>query len=119
MASKWPPGPIRNRFGDGFGRFLRGSWEGFGNVLWFALACIGCFGCLRFPFHCYSGFLGGLGRFFRFCGALVRIFGPLFFDFLTHLKPSCIFVAIFGDFSSIFRGFGLVLGDFGRIFDDF
>ena len=39
-----------------------------------------------------------------------------FFDFLTHLKSSCIFVVIFGDLSSIFGGFGMVLG---RILEGF
>ena len=43
-----------------------------------------------------------------------------FFDFLTHLKLSCIFVTIFCDFGSIFRGFGKGLGRIlGGFFDDF
>ena len=43
-------------------------------------------------------FRGGLGRFFRSCRALVA----LFFDFLTHLKPSYVFFMIFLHFGSIF-----------------
>ena len=53
-----------------------------------------------------------LGAFFRFLGS--------FFDFFTHLQPSCIFVVIFGDLSSIFGGLGRVLGRiFGGFFDEF
>ena len=43
-----------------------------------------------------------------------------FFEFLTHLKLSCVFVTIFCDFGSIFRRFGKGLGRIlGRFFDDF
>ena len=43
-----------------------------------------------------------------------------FFDILTHLKLSYIFVVIFGGFSLIFGGLGEGFGeDFGRIFNDF
>ena len=46
-----------------------------------------------------------------------------FFDFLTHLKLSCIFVTIFCEFFGIFGGFGKVLGRilevFSMIFADF
>ena len=43
-----------------------------------------------------------------------------FFDFLGHLKLSCVFVTIFFDFGSIFRGFGRVLGRvLGGFFEDF
>ena len=53
---------------------------------------------------------------FRSCGALVAHF----FDFLTHLKLSCIFVTFFGVSGVIFRGFGRVWGGIlGGFFDDF
>ena len=43
-----------------------------------------------------------------------------FFDFFKHLKPPCIFLTIFLDFGSIFRGFGRGLGKIlGGFFDDF
>ena len=43
-----------------------------------------------------------------------------FFDFLTHLKLSCIFVTFFGVSGVIFRGFGRVWGGIlGGFFDDF
>ena len=43
-----------------------------------------------------------------------------FFDFLMRLKSSCIFVAIFGDLSSIFGRLGRVLGRIvGGFFDEF
>ena len=43
-----------------------------------------------------------------------------FFDFLTHLKLSCIFGTSFNDFLSIVGSFGKVLGRiFGGFFDDF
>ena len=45
---------------------------------------------------------GGLGCFFRSCGALVAHFC----EFWMHLKSPCIFSMIFFDFGSIFRGFG-------------
>ena len=48
-------------------------------------------------------------------GSFFAIFRK-FFDILTHLKLSCIFVTIFCDLSSIFGGFGSV---FGRIFGGF
>ena len=39
-----------------------------------------------------------------------------FFDFVTYLKSSFVFVTIFLDFGAIFRGFGK---DFGGIFGEF
>ena len=43
-----------------------------------------------------------------------------FFEFLTHLKLSCVFATIFCDFGSIFRSFGKGLGRIlGGFFDDF
>ena len=48
------------------------------------------------------------------------VFLAHFLDFLTRLKSSCIFVAIFGDLSSIFGGLGRVLGMIlGGFFDEF
>ena len=53
---------------------------------------------------------GGLGLLFRFLGSFSR--------FLTRLKSSCIFVAIFADLSLIFGGLGRVLNRIlGGFFD--
>ena len=52
-------------------------------------------------------------------------FAPVahFFHFLTHLKSSCIFSAIFCDFGSIFggfgRGLGRILGGFSMFWSNF
>ena len=83
--------------------------------LYLALPCFTLLGLtllMRFPFHCYSGFWGYVGSFF----ALVAHF----FDFLTHVKSSCIFVTFFRVSGVIFRGFGRVWGGIlGGFFDDF
>ena len=43
-----------------------------------------------------------------------------FFDFLTHLKSSCIFLTFFRVSGMIFRSFGRVWGGIlGGFFDDF
>ena len=43
-----------------------------------------------------------------------------FFDFLRHLKPSCVLLTIFFDFGSIFGGSGRVVGRIlGGFFDEF
>ena len=56
-------------------------------------------------------------RILFFFGAFFA-FWAHFLDFLTRLKSSCIFVAIFGDLSSIFGGLGRVLGRIlGGFFD--
>ena len=50
-------------------------------------------------------------------------FAAHFFEFLTHVKVSYVFVTIFCDFGSIFRGFGKglgrILGRFSMISGDF
>ena len=65
-----------------------------------------------------SGFLIMLAHFSHFFA-----FFRNFFDILTHLKLSCIFVTIFCDVSSIFGGFGRdferIFGEFSVIFGDF
>ena len=91
-------------------------WVSLGfSLLLLAIACFGLL-WLRFLFHCCSGLCGSCGSFF----ACVAHFWVNFLDFLTRLKSSCIFVAIFGDLSSIFGGLGRILGRIlGGFFDDF
>ena len=65
--------------------------------------------------------LGGMPDLGGFCFMLAHFshFFALvahFFDFFGHLKLSCVFVTIFGDFCWIFHGFGK---DLGRFFDCF
>ena len=62
----------------------------------------------------------GLGGFGHMLAHFSLFFAPVahFFHFLTHLKSSCIFSAIFCDFGSIFGGFGKLLGRIlGGFFD--
>ena len=106
MGSKRPLGSIWGRFGCVWGGF----WEGLGGplgrffcLLWLALACFGCFGCLRFPFHRYSGF--ALCWFiFRFFWLLWLIFA-IFWRVLIHLAFFYYFFAILDRFLEVWGGF--------------
>ena len=62
----------------------------------------------------------GLGGFCLMLAHFSHFFALVahFFDFLARLKPSCVFLSIFFDFGSIFRGFGKgSVGILGEIFD--
>ena len=101
-------------------------------LLWLALAC---FGLLWFALDVFGLLWLALAALaacaFRsiatqvYGGVLVLFFAVFrnFFDILTHLKLSCIFVTIFCNFSSIFGGFGRdferIFGEFSVIFGDF
>ena len=103
----------------GLGGILGGFWEGFLRILgdsvlfWATLWVFPCFCLLLLAFASFCCA-------FRSIAAQVLCFLGSFFDFLTHLQPSCIFVVIFGDLSSIFGGLGRVLGRIlGGFFDEF
>ena len=51
------------------------------------MACFGCFSCLRFPFHCYSGLWGGLGR------SWASLFA--FFAFFSRLAAFVVALGLF------------------------
>ena len=58
-------------------------------------------------------------RILPFLGAFFVSFS-VFFDFLMHFKPWCVFSMIFFDFGSIFGGLGRVWGRFLEVlFADF